>query len=69
MTYDQGSEMRHHKRLTAKHWGRCLLRSSARTLGAGGINENTNGLLIQYLPEARICRCFPRNNWTISPGY
>jgi transposase, IS30 family len=51
MTYDQGSEMRHHKVLTA-NTEVSMCTSPIRTLHRnGGINENTNGLLRQYLPK------------------
>lgn len=51
MTYDQGSEMRHHKRLT-QNTGVDVYFAHPRAPWERGINENTNGLLRQYLPKA-----------------
>lgn len=50
MTYDQGSEMRHHKRLTQKT-GVEVYFAHPHTPWERGISENTNGLLRQYLPK------------------
>jgi IS30 family transposase len=50
MTYDQGSEMRHHKRLTA-NTGVDVYFAHPHAPWERGINENTNGLLRQYLPK------------------
>jgi IS30 family transposase len=50
MTYDQGSEMRHHKRLTA-NTGVDVYFAHPRAPWERGIMENTNGLLRQYLPK------------------
>jgi IS30 family transposase len=50
MTYDQGSEMRHHKRLTAST-GVDVYFAHPHAPWERGINENTNGLLRQYLPK------------------
>jgi transposase, IS30 family len=50
MTYDQGSEMRHHKRLTA-NTGVDVYFAHPRAPWERGISENTNGLLRQYLPK------------------
>jgi len=50
MTYDQGSEMRHHKRLT-QATGVDVYFAHPRAPWERGINENTNGLLRQYLPK------------------
>jgi len=50
MTYDQGSEMRHHKKLTA-NTGVDVYFAHPRSPWERGINENTNGLLRQYLPK------------------
>jgi len=50
MTYDQGSEMRHHKRLT-QNTGVDVYFAHPRAPWERGINENTNGLLRQYLPK------------------
>ncbi|HEY4356770.1 MAG TPA: IS30 family transposase [Acidobacteriaceae bacterium] len=50
MTYDQGSEMRHHKRLT-EQTGVDVYFAHPRAPWERGISENTNGLLRQYLPK------------------
>jgi len=50
MTYDQGSEMRHHKRLT-QNTGVDVYFAHPRAPWERGIMENTNGLLRQYLPK------------------
>ena len=50
MTYDQGSEMRHHKLLT-QNTGVDVYFAHPRAPWERGINENTNGLLRQYLPK------------------
>lgn len=50
MTYDQGSEMRHHKRITADT-GVDVYFAHPRSPWERGIMENTNGLLRQYLPK------------------
>ena len=50
MTYDQGSEMRHHKILTA-NTGVEVYFAHPHAPWERGICENTNGLLRQYLPK------------------
>lgn len=50
MTYDQGSEMRHHKKLTA-NTGVDVYFAHPHAPWERGISENTNGLLRQYLPK------------------
>ena len=50
MTFDQGSEMRHHKRLTA-NTGVDVYFAHPHAPWERGISENTNGLLRQYLPK------------------
>ena len=50
MTYDQGGEMRHHKKLTAST-GVAVYFAHPRSPWERGIMENTNGLLRQYLPR------------------
>jgi IS30 family transposase len=50
MTYDQGSEMRHHKWLTA-NTGVDVYFAHPHAPWERGISENTNGLIRQYLPK------------------
>jgi transposase, IS30 family len=50
MTYDQGSEMRHHKTLT-RDAGVDVYFAHPHAPWERGISENTNGLLRQYLPK------------------
>lgn len=50
MTFDQGSEMRHHKTLT-QQTGVDVYFAHPHAPWERGISENTNGLLRQYLPK------------------
>ena|ERR1019366_7701979 len=50
MTYDQGSEMRHHKLLTA-NTGVDVYFAHPHAPWERGISENANGLIRQYLPK------------------
>ena len=50
MTFNQGSEMRHHKTLTA-NTGVDVYFAYPHAPWERSISENTNGLLRQYLPK------------------
>jgi len=67
MTYDQGSEMRHHKTLTA-NTGVDVYFAHPHASWERGINENTNGLLHQYLSKVTDLHCSRRSNWATSQG-
>jgi transposase, IS30 family len=60
MTYDQGSEMRHHKRLT-ENTGVDVYFAHPHAPWERGISENTNGLLRQYLPKGTDLSAFSQN--------
>jgi len=70
MTYDQGGEMRHHKRLTA-NTGVDVYFAHPRAPWERGIMENTNGLLRQYLPKGTDLSTFSQAQlddiaWTLN---
>ena len=60
MTFDQGSEMRHHKTLT-ENTGVDVYFAHPHAPWERGISENTNGLLRQYLPKATDLSLFSQD--------
>lgn len=70
MTYDQGSEMRHHK-LLSENTGIDVYFAHPHAPWERGISENTNGLLRQYLPKGTDLSLFSQDQlddiaWTLN---
>jgi IS30 family transposase len=61
MTYDQGKEMSQHEKLSERT-GVKLNCADPHSPWQRGINENTNGLLRQYLPKGTDLSVFSQEN-------
>ena len=61
LTYDQGKEMREHKKLSEKT-GVAVFFADPHSPWQRGSNENTHGLLRQYLPKGTDLSGFSQND-------
>ncbi len=67
MTYDQGVEMRHHKRLTANA-GSMFTSPIRMRPGSGASWKTPTACSVNICPREPTCPCFLRNNWMTSRG-
>jgi IS30 family transposase len=67
LTYDQGKEMSEHKRLIERT-GVAVFFADPHSPWQRGANENTNGLLRQYLPSGPMYRATAKRISMRSPG-
>ena len=66
LTYDRGKEMALHKQIAAD-LNLTVYFADPHAPWQRGCNENTNGLVREYLPKARTSRFIHRPNSTPSP--